>query len=55
MNGNAAEMTSTKGEAAGGLCKSTPANSKISSVETYDAASPLVGFRPVLIVTAKSV
>jgi formylglycine-generating enzyme required for sulfatase activity len=55
MNGNVAEMTCTKGEATGRSWKSTPANAKISSVETYNAASPLVGFRPVLIVTAKGV
>jgi formylglycine-generating enzyme required for sulfatase activity len=55
MNGNVAEMTSKKGEALGGSWKSTAANTKISSVETYNSASPLIGFRPVLTVTAKAI
>jgi formylglycine-generating enzyme required for sulfatase activity len=53
MNGNVAEMTSTKGEASGGSWKSSAANAKISSVETYNSPSPLIGFRPLLVVTAR--
>ncbi len=55
VNGNVAEMTSTKGEAVGGSWNSTATDAKISSVQTYTSASPLVGFRPIIIVTPKVV
>lgn len=50
MNGNVAEMVSEKGIAVGGSWKSTGYDVRTESIMNYEASSPLIGFRPVIIV-----
>lgn len=47
LNGNAAEMLSEKGKSAGGSWKNKAAFVKNESIDTYENASPMVGFRMV--------
>lgn len=50
MNGNAAEMTSVKGIAVGGSWASKESEVKNESIMTYETPTPMIGFRPVVIV-----
>ncbi len=53
MNGNVAEMVSEQGMAVGGSWHSTGYDVRNESIMNYTQASPLVGFRPLLIVKRK--
>lgn len=53
MNGNVAEMVSEKGIAVGGSWASTGYDVRNESIMNYTQPSPLVGFRPLLIVKRK--
>ena len=53
MNGNAAEMISEKGIAVGGSWASKADEVKNLSTMHYDGSSPLIGFRPVLVIKKK--
>ncbi len=53
MNGNVAEMVIEKGIAVGGSWNSTGFDVRNESIMNYTQASPLVGFRPLLIVKRK--
>ena len=53
MNGNVAEMVSEKGMAVGGSWNSTGYDVRNESIMNYTQASPLVGFRTLLIVKRK--
>lgn len=50
MNGNAAELVAEKGIAVGGSWASKDSEVKNESVLTYDTPTPLIGFRPVVVV-----
>lgn len=49
MCGNVAEMISKNGIAVGGHFNSTGYDVRVESSQTYEEASPLVGFRPVIV------
>lgn len=51
MNGNVAEMISEKGIAVGGSWASKDSEVKNESTMSYQAPSPLIGFRPLVVVT----
>ena len=51
LNGNVAEMVAEKGIAVGGSWKSTGYDVRNESVMNYAGPNPLVGFRPVVIIT----
>lgn len=51
MNGNVAEMTTEKGIAVGGSWASTELEVTNHSFTNYDSPSPMVGFRPVMVLT----
>jgi formylglycine-generating enzyme required for sulfatase activity len=53
MNGNVAEMTQLKGEAVGGSWQSSADDVRNASVSYYSQANPMLGFRPVVIVSSK--
>ena len=53
MNGNAAEMVAQKGMAVGGSWASKDSEVKILSTMTYQEPSPIVGFRPIVMITEK--
>lgn len=49
MNGNAAEMIDQKGIAVGGSWASPDTDVKNSSMMKYDGPSPMIGFRPIVL------
>lgn len=49
MSGNVAEMISEKGIAMGGSWHDTGYDVRTESAQSYTDASPLIGFRPVLV------
>jgi len=53
MNGNVAEMINEKGIAVGGSWASTPDKVKNHSSMRYEAASPQIGFRPVIVAKSR--
>jgi formylglycine-generating enzyme required for sulfatase activity len=53
MNGNVAEMLIEKGTAAGGSWNSPGYDIRNESVMTFQKASPMVGFRPIVVIKKK--
>ena len=51
MNGNVAEMLAKPGVAAGGSWASTGYDIRNESLMTFDGSSPVVGFRPIAVLT----
>ncbi len=51
--GNAAEMIAEEGKAVGGSFNSSGYDVRVESIEAYQDASPLVGFRPIMVLKNK--